>query len=168
MTTVSTELGERDARALRGAFSGDVIFPQEAGYEEARRVWNGSIDKHPAAVLRPVDESAVAAALSFARSRGLVVSVRGGGHNVAGFGTCDGGIVIDLSRMRDVEVDPTARRASVGGGALWSDVDTVTQQHGLAVTGGLISSTGVGGFTLGGGIGWMQRKHGLALSLIHI
>jgi FAD/FMN-containing dehydrogenase len=162
MTTVSTELGERDTRALRGTFSGDVIFPQDAGYEEARRVWNGSIDKRPAAVLRPADESAVAAALAFARSRGLVVSVRGGGHNVAGFGTCDGGIVIDLSRMRDVEVDPSARRASVGGGALWSDVDTVTQQHGLAVTGGLISSTGVGGFTLGGGIGWMQRKHGLA------
>jgi FAD/FMN-containing dehydrogenase len=113
-------------------------------------------------VVRCTGAADVIAAVGFARSTGLTIAVRGGGHSVAGFSTCDNGIVIDLSKMNDVRVDPATRRATVGGGAVWADVDNETQPHGLATTGGLVSSTGVAGFTLGGGIGWTMRKFGLA------
>jgi FAD/FMN-containing dehydrogenase len=142
--------------------SGEVITAHTAGYDDARRVWNGLIDRKPLAIVRCTGSADVAQAIRFARSAGLPLSVRGGGHNVAGTAVCDGGVVIDLSSLRRVTVDAGARRAVVGGGALWSDVDQATQAHGLATTGGLISHTGVGGFTLGGGIGWLMRRYGLS------
>ncbi len=151
---------------LRTAFSGPVITAADAEYDEARRVWNGSIDRRPAVVARPAGVPDVIAAVRWAARHQVVVAVRGGGHGIAGPGTCDGGIVIDLSSLRTVRVDPEARRAVVDGGALWSDVDRETQPFGLAVTGGLVSTTGVGGFTLGGGIGWLQRKYGLAIDTL--
>ncbi|HSP71668.1 MAG TPA: FAD-binding oxidoreductase [Gaiellaceae bacterium] len=139
------------------------MTPADDGYAEACRIWNGAHDGHrPALVVRCTGAADVIAAVGFARSNDLTIAVRGGGHSVAGFSTCDDGIVIDLSQMNGVRVDPAARRATVGGGALWADVDHETQAHGLATTGGLVSSTGVAGFTLGGGIGWTMRKFGLA------
>jgi len=150
------------ADQLAGAISGAVITAQSAEYDTARRVWNGLIDRSPLAIAMCTGPNDVAAAIGYARSAGVTLSVRGGAHNVAGTAVCDGGIVIDLSSMNDVTVDARALRASVGGGARWSDLDGATQPHGLGTTGGIISHTGVGGFTLGGGIGWLMRKHGLA------
>lgn len=142
--------------------AGDVVRPGDPAYEQARRVWNGMIDRRPAVIARCTTAADVQAALSYARENGLQVAVRGGGHNVAGFGTCDGGIVIDLSPMKTVDVDPDKKVARAGGGVLWREFDAATQAHGLATTGGLVSTTGVAGFTLGGGIGWLMRAHGLA------
>jgi FAD/FMN-containing dehydrogenase len=163
MTAISARvLGEATIQELREAVGGDVVTPADPDYAEARRVWNGSHDRHPAVVVRCTDAADVVSAVGFARSNNLEIAVRGGGHSVAGFSTCDDGIVIDLSRMNHVSVDPANRRATVGGGAVWADVDDKTQEHGLATTGGLVSSTGVAGFTLGGGIGWTMRAFGLA------
>jgi FAD/FMN-containing dehydrogenase len=148
--------------ALRRQVRGDVIGPDDEGYEEARRVYSAMIDRHPAVVVRPADAGDVVAAVDFARENDVDLSVRGGGHSVPGFGTNDGGVVIDLSRMRDVRVDPRARRARVQGGATWGDYNTATNEHGLASTGGIVSTTGVGGLTLGGGIGYLTRGIGLA------
>jgi FAD/FMN-containing dehydrogenase len=144
-------------------FSGDLIAPDHDGYDDARAVWNGSVDRRPRLIARCRGTADVAAAVRFARHRDLAIAVRGGGHNVAGTAVCDGGLVIDLSAMRAVAVDPFDRTARVQGGALWGDVDHETQAHGLATTGGIIGHTGVGGLTLGGGIGWLMRKHGLAV-----
>ncbi len=161
--TISPVLGEATVQELREAVRGEVLTPRDDGYAEAARIWNGAHDgRQPAIVVRCTGAADVIAAVGFARSNDLPIAVRGGGHSVAGFSTCDGGIVIDLSLMRNVRVDPAAGRATVGGGAVWADVDHETQAHGLATTGGLVSSTGVGGFTLGGGIGWTMRKFGLA------
>ena len=160
--TLSPVLGEATIEELRQAVRGPIVTPEDEGYDEARAVWNGLHDERPALVVQPTGAADVAAAVGFARSHDLPIAVRGGGHSIAGFSTCDDGIVIDLSRMRGVLVDPAERRAYVGGGAVWGDVDHETQAHGLATTGGLVSTTGVGGFTLGGGIGWLMRKHGLA------
>jgi len=161
--TVAGVLGEATIQELRGTVRGEVVTPADDGYAEAARIWNGTFDdRRPALVVRCAGASDVIASLAFARSNDLAVAVRGGGHGVAGFATCDDGIVIDLSPMRSVRVDPVARRAHVGGGATWHDVDHETQAHGLATTGGLVSSTGVAGFTLGGGIGWLMRRDGLA------
>jgi FAD/FMN-containing dehydrogenase len=152
-----------DIDELRSAVRGPVFAPGDAGYDEAAKIWNGAHDaSRPALVIRCSGPADVIAALGFARAAGLEIAVRGGGHSVAGFSTGDGVAVIDLSDMNDVHVDPAAKRASVGGGAVWADVDHETQAHGLATTGGLISSTGVAGYTLGGGIGWLMRKYGLA------
>src|SRR5262245_37311287 len=144
-------------------FRGDVIIPGDHAYDDARTVWNGAVDRRPRLIARCCGTADVAAAVRFARDRDLEIAVRGGGHNVAGVATCDGGIVIDLAAMRAVSVDPVERTALVQGGALWGDVDHETQAHGLATTGGIVGDPGVGGLSLGGGIGWLMRKHGLAV-----
>src|SRR3954465_8927823 len=161
--TFAPVLGEATVEELRESVKGEVLTPEDEGYGDAARVWNGDHDGHrPALVVRAGGAADVIAAGGFGRSNDLQIAVRGGGHSIAGFSTVDDGIVIDLSPMTDVRVDPEARRATVGGGAVWADVDTETQAHSLATTGGLVSTTGVAGFTLGGGIGWTMRKFGLA------
>lgn len=147
---------------LRNQISGDVIVPGDADYDEARAVWNGMIDRYPALIVRCQENDDVIAAVKAARSNDLVVSVRGGGHNVAGHGTNDEGMVIDLSPMRAVDVDPEARTATAQGGATWADLDRATQKYGLAAPGGEVSETGIAELTLGGGIGYLRRKHGLS------
>ncbi len=149
-------------RTLAAEHSGDVLVPSHGDYEDARRVHNGLIDRRPAVITRCRTATDVAAAVRFAIANRLEISVRGGGHNVAGRAVVDDGLMIDLSEMRTVSVDPEARTARVGGGALWSDVNAATAEHGLAVTGGAISNTGVGGYTLGGGLGWLMSTQGLA------
>jgi FAD/FMN-containing dehydrogenase len=162
-TAITPVLGEATVQELREAIRGDVLRPGEDGYQEACRIWNGAFDeRRPAAIVSCTGAADVIAAVGFARSNDLDIAVRGGGHSIAGFSSCDGGIVIDLSQMRSVRVDPDARRAYVGPGAVWGDVDHETQAHALATTGGLVSTTGVAGFTLWGGIGWLMRKYGLA------
>src|SRR6266545_4059627 len=139
---------------------GSTIDPSEEAYERARRVWNGAIDKRPAVIARCSGVVDVVRAVEFGREHELLVAVRGGGHNVAGHGTCDGGIVMDLSPMRGISLDLARRTIRVQAGATWGDVDHETQAFGLATTGGLVSTTGIAGFTLGGGFGWLMRKHG--------
>ena len=161
--TIGPVLGEATVQELREAVRGNVVTPADAGYVEASHAWNGAYDgRRPALIVQCTGAADVIAAVGFARGNHLDIAVRGGGHSVAGLSTVDGGIVIDLGPMSDVTVDPEAKRASVGGGAVWADVDHETQAHGLATTGGLVSTTGVAGFTLGGGIGWTMRKFGLA------
>ena len=147
---------------LAGKVRGDLIQPDDPAYDAARRVYNAMHDRRPALIARPVDAADVAAAVSFARDQELPLAVRGGGHGVAGTGTNDGGLVIDLARMRSVRVDPDRRVARVEGGATWGDVDHATGAFGLATPGGIISTTGVGGLTLGGGFGHLTRRFGLS------
>ena len=149
-------------QSFGSGLSGTVIRRGDAGYDQARRVWNGMIDRSPAAIFRCSSTADVVAAVNFAREEGLALAVRGGGHNAAGLALVDDGLVIDLSGMRGIRVDAGKRVAYVQGGALWRDLDAATHAHGLATTGGVISSTGVGGLTLGGGLGWLMRQHGLA------
>ena len=144
-------------------FRGRLISPDHADYDIARAIWNGAIERRPRLIARCIGSADVVAAVRFARDRDLEIAIRGGGHNVAGTAICDNGIVIDLSSMRGVRVDPADRRVWVQGGALWGDVDYETQAHGLATTGGIVSHTGVAGLTLGGGVGWLMRKHGLTV-----
>ena len=142
---------------------GELIQPGDANYNEARQVYNGMIDKHPALIVRCVDVADVINAVNFGRDQHLTVAIRGGGHNGPGFGTCDDGLVIDLSPMRGIRVDPLNKTVQVEGGCLWRDVDQATHAFGLAVPTGFISSTGVGGLTLGGGTGNLTRKYGLTI-----
>jgi FAD/FMN-containing dehydrogenase len=142
---------------------GELIRPGDAGYEQARKLYNGMIDKRPALIARCVDVADVIGAVNFAREHKLTLAVRGGGHNGAGLGSCDAGLVIDLSRMKGVHVDPAARTTRVEGGCTWGDVDHATHAFGLATPSGFVSTTGVGGLTLGGGIGYLSRTHGLTL-----
>ena len=161
--TIIPALEEATLAQLRESVRGQIFTPGSDGYEEAARIWNGAYDgRRPAVIVSATGAADVIAAVGFARANRLEIAVRGGGHSVAGFSTGDDVLVIDLSPMNSVRVDTTTRWATVGGGAVWADVDHETLAHGLATTGGLISSTGVAGFTLGGGIGWLMRKYGLA------
>ena len=148
-------------RDFSKTFRGDLVRPNTSEYESARKVWNGMIDRRPAVIARCKSVGDVQAAVRFGRENDLPIAIRGGGHNAAGLAVCDGGIVIDLGALRDVVVDAATRTARVGGGATWGDLDRATTAHGLAVTGGAISSTGVAGLTLGGGLGWLMRSIGM-------
>jgi FAD/FMN-containing dehydrogenase len=148
--------------ALRKLLRGPLLQPAEPGYDEARTIWNAMITKRPALIARVSGNADVIACVNFARENGLPLSVRGGGHNVAGTALCDGGLMIDMSLRRGVRVDPTRRIVRVEGGATWGDVDHETQPFGLVVPSGIVSNTGVGGFTMGGGFGWTSRKFGYA------
>jgi FAD/FMN-containing dehydrogenase len=156
-------LDEAAVTEFKAGLRGEVITPDSANYDEVRVIWNGMHNKRPALIARCTGTADVIAAVNFARSHNLLVAVRGGGHNVAGSASCDDGIMIDLSLMKGVHVDPKARTARVQGGATWGDVDRETQVYGLATAGGVVSTTGVGGLTLGGGLGWLRRKHGLSI-----
>jgi FAD/FMN-containing dehydrogenase len=149
--------------AFAATLRGQLIRPEDAGYDEARHVWNGSIDRRPGLIVRCAGTADVIASVSFARTHGLLVAVRGGGHSFAGHSVCDGGMVIDLSCMKSVRIDPAARIARAEPGVLWSDLDHEAQAFGLATTGGVVSHTGIAGLTLGGGQGWLMSKHGLTV-----
>jgi FAD/FMN-containing dehydrogenase len=157
---MATETTTLDLEQLRDIHRGPVIDPDHAGYDAARAIWNGAIDRRPACIARCTGVADVVAAVRFARERDLLVSVRGGGHGVGGHALCDGGLVIDLSPMKGIRVDPVARSARVEAGVLWGELDRETQLHGLATVGGIVTHTGVAGLTLGGGLGWLMRKHG--------
>ncbi|MBM9511882.1 FAD-binding oxidoreductase [Desulfogranum marinum] len=148
---------------LRNNLTGELIVPGDARYDDSRKVWNGMFDKYPAIIAQCADSNDVIEAVKFSRKHNLLVAVRGGGHNSAGKATCDNGIIIDLSNMRTVSVNPTSKTVRVGGGALLGDVDKETQRYGLAVSAGIVSHTGVGGLTLGGGFGWLSRKYGFSI-----
>ncbi len=148
---------------LRSKMVGDVVTPEHAAYEDLRKVWNGAIDRRPAVIARPLSAQDVSAAVLFGREQGLPIAIRGGGHAFSGSGVCEGGLMIHLGAMNRVVVDPESKRATAQGGATWADIDAAGQEHGLAVTGGFISHTGIGGLTLGGGMGWLTRKAGLSI-----
>ena len=156
-------LGVAEVETLSGKLHGSLIDENNAVYDEARKIWNGMIDRRPGLIVRCADAADVVAAVRFAREHGLLVSVRGGGHNIAGNAICDGGVVIDLSQMKSVRVDPAMQKAWVEPGATLADVDRETQAFGLAVPTGINSTTGISGLTLGGGFGWISRKLGLTI-----
>lgn len=159
MTTIDTKL----VSELRAGFRGALLRPGEEGYDETRRVWNGAVDRRPGLIARCAGADDVVTAVRFARHHDLEVSVRGGGHSIAGLSVCEDGLMIDLSSMKAIRVDPQAQTATAAGGVLWGELDRATQAHGLATTGGVISHTGIGGLTLGGGLGHLMRKHGLTV-----
>lgn len=156
-----TTLDEGITQGLRDRFSGDVILPGDSGYDDARKVFNGMIDKRPAVIARCASTEDAVAAVDFARDNELVVAVRSGGHSVAGMSICEDGILIDLAAMKEIEVDPEAKSARVGGGVLSGELDAATQEHGLHTPSGRVTTTGIGGFTTGGGYGWTSSKYGL-------
>jgi FAD/FMN-containing dehydrogenase len=160
MTT--TTLDDVHVDSLSQQISGRVLRPHDAGYDEARAVHNGLIDRRPALIVRCRSADDIVAALGFARRNDLEISVRGGGHNVAGRAVTDGGLMIDLSLLKRIDVDAAARTATVEAGVIWAELNDAAAAHGLAVTGGAVSTTGVAGYTLGGGLGWLMSKHGLA------
>jgi len=162
-----TQVLESALDDFRETFTGQVIMPADSAYGAARVVWNAEIDRHPAMIARCLNTADVSAAVSFARQQGLEISVRGGAHNMSGSAVEDAGLMIDLSQLCEVTVNPAGRRARVGGGALLADMDAATQAHGLATPAGLVSHTGVGGLTLGGGMGRLTRKFGLAIDKLH-
>src|SRR5829696_6554136 len=157
------ELDRGALEQLAVSFRGELVRPADPAYEAHRRVWNGSIDRHPALIARCTGVADVIAAVRFASETGLVAAVRGGGHSFPGHSVCDDGILIDLGPMKGIRVDPEARTARAQAGVLWGELDRETQGFGLATTGGIVTHTGVAGLTLGGGIGWLHRKHGLTI-----
>ena len=159
----STSLDEAAQRELGPSFEGALIGRGDSGYEDARTVYNAMIERHPALIARPASADDVARAVRFAAEHQIPLAVRGGGHSGAGFGVVDDGLVIDLSLLKSIEIDQSARTARVGGGCTWGEVDAATNQHGLATVSGIISTTGVGGLTLGGGHGYLTRKYGLTI-----
>jgi len=148
---------------LKSGFKGEILLPSDAAYESARKIWNAMIDKRPAVIARCATTSDVVRGVNFARDNQFLLAVRGGGHNIAGNAVCDDGLVIDLSQMKTAIVDPGARRVTIEGGATLADLDAATQAHGLATPVGINSTTGVAGLTLGGGFGWLSRKHGMTV-----
>src|SRR2546429_2007993 len=161
--SVAQSIDVASLEKLRRDFRGDLILPGDNDYDRSRIVWNAIADRYPAIVARCTSAQDVTAAVRFARDHDLVIAVRGGGHSVAGFSTCDGGMVIDLSGMREVRVDPGKRTARVEGGALLEQLDRAAQEYGLACPVGVVGHTGVAGLTLGGGMGRLQRKHGYTI-----
>jgi FAD/FMN-containing dehydrogenase len=161
--SVRSPVADTAVRGLRAAVEGEVIGPADGGYEEHRRVWNGSIDRHPALIVRCAGVDDVRTAIRFGRDHELPVAVRGGGHSFPGLSTCDGGLLIDLRLMNGVRVDPDTRMVGAQAGVLLGELDHRTQEHGLAVPAGIVSHTGLAGLTLGGGIGWIMRKYGLTV-----
>ena len=159
---MSTTLDNHRLDQLGSRVTGSVLAPDDAGYDAARAVHNGLVDRKPALIVRARSVQDVVAALAFARSGGFEVSVRGGGHNVAGRAVTDGGVMIDLAEMKDVTIDPERAIASAQGGVTWNELNEAAAVHGLAVTGGAVSTTGIAGYTLGGGLGWLMGKYGLA------
>jgi hypothetical protein len=160
--SVASNIGEQALQDFKNALQGQTILPSDAAYDGARQIWNGMVDKHPAVIARCANTSDVVASVEFARTNNLALAVRGGGHNIAGNALCDGGVVVDFSLMKSVSVDPHARRAYVEPGAVWREFDQETQNFGLATPGGVVSSTGIAGLTLGGGVGWLHAMYGLA------
>ena len=164
MTTTDTGIeavGEATLAELAEGLHGELVTPASEDYDQARSIWNAAHDRRPALVIRCAGVSDVIRGVDFARSEGLSLALRGGGHSIPGFSTTDGGVVLDLSPMKGIRVDPAARRVVAQAGCLWSDLDQETQEFGLALTGGLVSTTGIAGFTLGGGVGWLLRRCGL-------
>ncbi|MCI0440940.1 MAG: FAD-dependent oxidoreductase, partial [Chloroflexi bacterium] len=162
----SFEIPALDVRAineLKASLQGQLILPEDGAYDVARKLWNAQVDKRPALIARVANPGDVVSAVRFARRHGLRLSVRGGGHNPSGSAIAEGGLVIDLSKMRKIEVDPENRVARAEGGATWGELDRATQEYGLAATGTDISTVGIGGSTLGGGQGWLGRAIGLAI-----
>lgn len=158
----STQLTDLAITSFRKKVSGKIIEPADNGYEETRKIWNGMIDKRPALIIQCETKNDVIEAVKFATSLNLIISVRGGGHNITGNAVCDGGLMIDLSLMKKVHVDPELRTAIAEAGATWADFDKATQAFGLATTGGIVSTTGIAGLTLGGGVGWLVGRFGLS------
>ncbi|HVD87467.1 MAG TPA: FAD-dependent oxidoreductase, partial [Jatrophihabitantaceae bacterium] len=160
--TELNRIGEATLAEFAAGLRGTVVRAEDEDYDRERSIWNGAHDRRPAVIVRCAGVADVIRTVDLARTEGLPLAVRGGGHSIPGFSTVDGGIVLDLSQMRGIQVDPARRTATAQAGCTWKDLDAETQQFGLATTGGLVSSTGVAGFTTGGGIGWLMRKHGLA------
>jgi FAD/FMN-containing dehydrogenase len=161
--TTMSKLQAGGIAELKTGFGGELILPTDPGYDSARKIWNGMVDRRPALIARCATTTDVVRAVAFARDQPLPLAVRGGGHNIAGSAVCDDGVVVDLSMMRVAHVDTDARRAIVEGGALLSDLDAATQAHGLATPVGINSTTGIAGLTLGGGFGWLSRKYGMTV-----
>lgn len=158
-----TQLQPTKVEELRSDFRGEILLPGDDDYDNARKIWNATIDRHPALIARCSTTSDVVHAVNFARDNKLLLAIRGGGHNIAGNAMCDDGIVIDLSKMKAARVDPGARRVTIEGGATLADLDAATQAHGLATPVGINSTTGIAGLTLGGGFGWLSRKYGMTV-----
>ncbi|MGH2694085.1 MAG: FAD-binding oxidoreductase [Actinomycetota bacterium] len=165
MGTIASDvtINESALNELKGSFRGQLVYPEDPSYHEHRKIWNGSIDRFPALIARCAGVADVIAALRFARATGLEVAVRSGGHSFPGLSLCDGGIVIDLGAMKGIRVDPEARTVRAQAGVLLGELDRETQEFGLAVPAGIVTHTGLAGLTLGGGIGWLQRKYGLTI-----